>query len=316
MAKFTPPFGTDGDYRLPTVDEQEQGFGCGAADRRLFTGLYRRIEAELRAIQDAGGIPGSDVDDTTVLDAINALIAAATGGGDTSNYVLFTQAQTRLPIFPEISTVDGLIGINAPATGTIRVPSGITFLHRGIRTYVTAQTDFATNPSKTYHLRWQVAGGVGTFVLKDLADGVYNPTVAAESDPKFDSTYDDMLVARIVTNSGNVATITTLSNKNVLTRQQILNGSNYVTSGGNSARADFTDTFNWARTPTTYSLSLMRAVTNMTYPSNIDSDFNIVKLGQNGEANPPSFDITRYRISQTIMYDTISGMDMQFSARA
>ncbi|MGZ2501730.1 hypothetical protein EHI47_11770 [Rhizobium leguminosarum] len=211
MADFDPPFAsTGGVNRSPTTDEQSDGFQCGAADLTLFNRLFGRIEAEMKAIQDAGGIAGTESDDTTVLQAIEALISAATGGGDTSNFVLFSQAQARLPIFPEAQTSDGTITVTAPSTGTVRVPAGVTVIHRGIRTYVSAQTDFATAASKTYHLRWSPTG---SFVLKDLADITYNPTTAAETNTAFDSGYDDMLVARVITNSSNIATITNLKNK-------------------------------------------------------------------------------------------------------
>jgi hypothetical protein len=211
MADFDPPFASSGGVnRSPTTDEQSDGFQCGAADLTLFNRLFGRIEAEMKAIQDAGGIAGTEGDDTTVLQAIEALISAATGGGDTSNFVLFSQAQARLPIFPEAQTSDGTITVTAPSTGTVRVPAGVTTVHRGIRTYVSAQTDFATAASKTYHLRWSPTGG---FVLKDLADITYNPTTAAETNTAFDSGYDDMLVARVITNSSNIATITNLKNK-------------------------------------------------------------------------------------------------------
>lgn len=211
MADFSPPFGSVGGVnRSPTVDEQNDGFPCGDADMTLFNRLFGRIEAEMKAVQDAGGIAGSEGDDTTVLQAIQALISAATGGGDTSQYVLFSQAQARLPIFPEVTTNNGVIAVTAPSTGTIRVPASATILHRGIRTYTTAETDLSTTVSKTYHLRWNPADG---FTLKDLADTGYNPTVAAETNAAFDSSYDDMLVARVVTNSSNVATISNLTNR-------------------------------------------------------------------------------------------------------
>jgi hypothetical protein len=129
MADFDPPFASVGGVnRSPTTDEQSDGFQCGAADLTLFNRLFGRVEAELNAIQTAGGIPGTENDDTTVLQAIMALINAATGGGATSDYVLFTQAQTRLPIFPEVQTSDFKVGVTAPSTGTIRVPAGVTLL--------------------------------------------------------------------------------------------------------------------------------------------------------------------------------------------
>lgn len=256
MADFSPPFGSVGGVnRSPTVDEQNDGFSCGDADLTLFNRLFGRIEAEMKAIQDAGGISGTEGDDTTVLQAIQALIAAATGGGDTSQYVLFSQAQARLPIFPEVTTNNGVIAVTAPSTGTVRVPASATILHRGIRTYTTSETDLATTASKTYHLRWNPTDG---FLLKDLADTGYNPTVAAETNAAFDSAYDDMLVARIVTNSSNVATITNLVNRARLLSSgdsAVLNPTIWEDGAAPStlvgSQGD-TVNLNWARKPVAY----------------------------------------------------------------
>lgn len=250
MADFSPPFSSVGGVnRSPTVDEQSDGFTCGAADLTLFNRLFGRIEAELKAIQDEGGITGSEEDDTTVLQAIQAMIAAATGGGDTSQFVLFTQAQARLPIFPEVTTNNGVIAVTSPSTGTVRVPASATVLHRGIRSITTAETDFVTTSSKTYHLRCAISAGTLTFSLKDVSDGVYNPTAAAETSAIFDSTYDDMLVARVVTNSSNVATITNLINKNAY--QTVLSGNMSVANPATliTATGTVTLTHNLARTP-------------------------------------------------------------------
>jgi len=244
MADFSPPFGSVGGVnRSPTVDEQNDGFSCGDADLTLFNRLFGRIEAEMKAIQDAGGISGTEGDDTTVLQAILALINAAAGGGETSDYVLFSQAQARLPIFPEVTTNNGVIAVTAPSTGTVRVPASATILHRGIRTYTTAETDLSTTASKTYHLRWNPTDG---FALKDLADTGYNPTVAAETNAAFDSSYDDMLVARIVTNSSNVATITNLVNKDRLFSSTRQTGTPTSLGAGTLAYSA-TETVNWAR---------------------------------------------------------------------
>ncbi len=147
---------------------------------------------------------------TQLLQAIQFLIDAATGGGATENYLLMTQARARLPIFPEISTSDGTMTLTAPTTGTIRVPGGVTFMHRGIFPVTTTQTDFATEASNTYHVRWNTTDGL---VIKRLSDTTYNPSSLSETNASFDSRYDDMLIARVITNSSNVATITNLINK-------------------------------------------------------------------------------------------------------
>ena len=247
MADFDPPFASVGGVnRSPTTDEQSDGFTCGPLDLPMMNRMFGRIEAELNAIQVEGGITPTEGDDTTVLQAILAIIAAATGEADTSGYVLFTQAQARLPIFPEVTTNSGVIAVTSPSTGTVRVPASAVILHRGIRPYTTAETDLATTLSKIYHLRWNPTDG---FSLEDLADVGYNPTTAAEDDVAFDSSYDDVLISRIVTNSSNVATITNLVNKDRLrSRQNSTGASGALTANRNSAYSA-TATLNWARTP-------------------------------------------------------------------
>ena len=254
MAKFDPPWGSVGGVvRSPTVDEHNDGFPCGGFTRPLVNRLFQRYDAELQAILDEGGITGTEEDDTGVLQAIQAMIAAATGGGDTSQFVLFSQAQARLPIFPEVTTNNGVIAVTDLGTGNIRIPASATILHRGIRTYTTVQTDLATVLSKTYHLRWNPTTG---FALKDLSDTGYNPTVAAETNAAFDSTYDDMLVARIVTNSSNVPTITNLTNKARLeTSGEFLLDAASVVHNDEVPAATLgygtNQSVNWARTPRT-----------------------------------------------------------------
>lgn len=209
MANFLIPFGRDSEKRLPSLDERQNGFPCGPADQRLFNGLFNRIESEIGEVIDFAGLTGDDNDLTQLRQAIEAMIAAATGGGDTSQFLLVSQARARLPIWPEIVSADNKMNVSSPASGTIRIPGGVDFWHRGIYKITTVQTDFASTASKTYHVRWNAATG---YVMKDLADVGYNPTAAAESDARFDSTYDDMLMARVVTNSSNVPTITNLAN--------------------------------------------------------------------------------------------------------
>ena len=296
MAKFSPPWASVGGVaRSPTVDEQNDGFSCGSADLTLFNRKFQGYDAELAAILDEGGITGTEEDDTGVLQAIQALIAAATGGGDTSQFVLFSQAQARLPIFPEVTTNNSVIAVTDLGTGNIRIPASATILHRGIRTYTTVQTDIATTLSKTYHLRWNPTDG---FSLKDLADTGYNPTVAAETNAAFDSTYDDMLVARIVTNSSNVPTITPLVNRDRLNSSGLTNAPGPFTIGGGDQSVTTTfdvATLNWARAPKFIGLN---AVVGANSTSSIG--------GLDGVANHiTSQSVDRYKVSITILSDFI-----------
>ena len=213
MADFDPPFAQNGEFRFPNANEQSLGWPCGPIDQNLLNGLFRIHNGNIGNVIAEAGVTGPDGDLTKLRRAIEALIAAATGGGTVDDYVLMAQARSRLPIFPDVQNVDGRIGVTAPSTGTVRLAGGVEFLHRGIFRVTTTQTDFATDPSKTYHLRWNPDDG---FVLRDLASGSYNPGTLSEANAAFDSTYDDMLIARVITNSSNVATITTLANKDRL----------------------------------------------------------------------------------------------------
>ena len=242
----TQPFAFNGERRLPTATEREQGFPCGPADRALFNNRLFTTESEIGEVITFAGLSGTDGDLTQLRQAIEALIAAATGGGDTSQFLLISQARARLPIFPEIQSVDGKITCTSTGAGNVRIPAGTPFQHRGIFPLVTSLQDFVTVASKTYHLRWNPTDG---FTLKDLADVAYNPTVAAESNTGFDSTYDNMLVARVVTNAANAPTITNLVNRNVLkfsyTRAPLVYSTNWSITGETNEII----TYDFARTP-------------------------------------------------------------------
>lgn len=249
MANFLIPFGNSAEKRFPTADERANGFPCGPADIRLFNGMFWRIEAELNAVLAEGGITPSDASFTQVRDAILAMIEAATGGGVEENYVLMTQARLRLPIYPDVQTADGKIGVTTTGPGNVRIPAAVKFLHRGIFEVTTAVTDFVTTASQTYHLRWSPTNG---YQLKNLADVAYNPGAAVESSEGFDSKYDDMLIARVITNSSNVVTITDLVNKARLESEQQATGAGSIIttgSGYDGVQYDATFALNWSRQP-------------------------------------------------------------------
>lgn len=115
------------------------------------------------------------------------------------------------PVFPDVLGT-GLFTLTNPASN-VRIAAGTQWVHRGVNTYTSELTNLPTVANKTYHLRWTPGAG---FALFDLSSGSYNPSSVPETDPTFDTTYDNMLIARVVTNASNVATITALVNKNQL----------------------------------------------------------------------------------------------------
>jgi len=153
----------------------------------------------------------------------------------------------NMPVFPEVIGGNGTFTVTNPSAGTVRVAAGTQWTHRGAFTYTSALTDLATLANKTYHLRWTPGSG---FVLYDLADGGYNPSALAETNPFFDTSYDNMLVARVVTSAGNVATITTLVNRARLSSGILTGGVvTRATSPTSVWACQFPTVLNWSRTP-------------------------------------------------------------------
>ena len=319
MADFSTPFGVNGPRRLPTSDEKANGFPCGAADQLLFNQLIYRIEAELGHLITYAGLTGSDAVNTRVREAVEELIISATGSGDPSAYLTLAQARTRLPIFPHVQTATFKFTLSSPADGTVRVPAGTTFMHRGIYPVTSAQTDLSTSPSKTYHVRWNPDDG---FTIHDLANLTYNPTALAESDTAFDSTYDDMLVARVTTNSSNVATITNLANKSALTFNGVVAGTDLQLSGANGANVLLNKTLDWSRAPANLVLTPVRILRTEALSSNY-TDMSIFNPSGITRTNAVavggaavSIAATRYGLARAIMYDGATSISVLMDARA
>jgi hypothetical protein len=217
-----------------------------------------------------------DVVEQTPGSGSHALRISSGGGGGGGGDV--TQWQ-RLPIFPEIETANGTLAIVDNGNGTLTVSASQNILWRGWDRVSTdslsagART-VAIQANKTYHLRW-VRGGA-SIVLKDLADIAYNPAAAAETGNGFDSSYDDMLIARVVTNGSNVATVVPLRNRNRLALTADVVSTNPSDLLVNGASGDVALTYNWARTPTTLALTQMRSFYEGSGTAALlDSDFII-----------------------------------------
>ncbi len=192
-----------------------------------------------------------DADDLTQLrKSIDDMIDLKIGGAPADTYLTLAQLAARNPVFPEIQTADGKMNVTSPGAGTILVPSAVNFQHRGCSPYLTTDYDeatertFATSANKTYHLRWNPNDG---FALKDLADSGYNPSAKAETAEDFDTTYDDMLIARVITDPSNIASIVNLVNLPRLEADMNVNGAASVAVDSASYQGEFY--LNWSRTP-------------------------------------------------------------------
>jgi len=244
--KYIPPAGEAADASY--VDGNRS---AGTKGSVVPAAAVEHPQREIQEVISFFGLTPSTSDLAQLRKAIEAAILAATGGGDTSQYLLITQARARLPIFPDVQSADGKINVTSPTGGTVQVPTSVNFQHRGIypistSDYIEDDRTFTTLANKTYHLRWNPTDG---FVLEDLADSGYNPSVLAETDASFDSTYDDMLVSRVVTSAGNVATITNLVNLDRLMWMSLDQGAVTGPLTGNGYSYTVTKTPNWARTP-------------------------------------------------------------------
>lgn len=312
MADFSIPFGRDSERRLPSSTERTEGFPCGPASQPLFNGLLHRVESEIGEVISFFGITPSDDRYTQLREAIESGIAAATGTADTSQYLLVSQARTRLPIFPEIVSADGKINVSSPAAGIIRVPGNIQFMHRGIFPVTTSETDFNTDISKTYHLRWNPTDGLS---LNDLASSTYNPNSLSEDNIAFDSDYDDMLVSRVVTNSSNVATITNLVNFDRIWFNGVMTATNWTNPGTNTAQASFHQNLNWSRTPKFKAFSQSTRAHNQGTHSTGDRD-EYMYADQGVSAASGAYPVNRYETKFRVGRDFITSlrMDVSFGA--
>ena len=200
------------------------------------------------------------------------IVKVITEAGLTPDHADLTQLWQALrtwfgssPMFPEITVAGAVMAVTAGTTGELTISAAQTWLHRGWRKFTTddfalANLQFTTIANSTYHLRWYAPGHAnapvgtwpkGRFMLRALADSTdYNPTVAAETDLAFDSTFDDMLVAKVVTNGANAVTATSLVNRMRLASEVAKTTHTFsyaLTEVGPDVAPTYT--LNWARTP-------------------------------------------------------------------
>ena len=217
------------------------GNGCGVV---LRPEVLNSLISEIACLSDKAQRPYDSGNLCNVYESIMALINAS---------------QRGMPIYPEIISVSNKMTINGGA-GLVNVPDGQVWRHRGFRdlnsTDIPApQRSFATIASSVYHLRWYAPGILapvssapsGVIAMHILTDPVYNPGVLAETDQSFDSNYDSMLMARVTTNAGNVATVVPLLNQ--ATRRQFFTKASKESGTSWGVLPALTAVLDWARTP-------------------------------------------------------------------
>ena len=270
---------------------------------RLRAQWFNFVMAQFREAIRGMGIAENETDDTMLLKCFQAL--------QNSNWL-------NLPIYPESLENDWLIDVTA-GTGEVIVDAGQSFLHRGwnavlTNDYTLGNRSKAHSANKTYHLRWQYNAGSPQFVLKDTADVVYNPTAAAETNAGFDSTFDDMLIAKVVTNGSNVATITKLLNKAVLV-DEVLNEGQASPRWQNMSYRVAAFTYNWARTPQLgMEITLANtAPAGTSYPGSSEFPGSAT---HDIDLDTRTRTVTRYSASMRVNWDFVSDLAIHCHLRA
>jgi len=238
----------------------------------------------------------------------------------------------NLPFFPESQQPSNLLTVSNLGGGSIRVDAGQIFIHRGwnkVQTndYLDPARTVTHTSNKTYHLRWLYNLGSPLFLLKDIADLVYNPAVLPETNKAFDSTYDDMLIAKVVTDGSNVPTITLLKNKHILYDAIIFSASAQANPGGQHAYRDFTSTYNWARTPSVEGhkrcLDSAKSDGQDDFCDDWDSWQHPIgpeppgshSAGSRNTWNAGQHVLTRYSIAQRVLIDNMYAVTMSMELR-
>ncbi|GLS29967.1 hypothetical protein SAMN04488498_104328 [Mesorhizobium albiziae] len=245
--KYLPPFNS-----TPSIENPEPSYfdGNPQAGQKGAVPPGKAIEHPMReilAVIQAAGLVPSDSDLTQLLQAIQ-LIAAGIGGDPNSfGYN---------PVFPEIISNGGVMSLSS-SVGSVVLAAAQQFIHRGGTLQNTNDFNLAartksTVANKTYHYRWRFNAGSPVLELKDLADLAYNPGVLPETHWSFDSTYDDMLIARVVTDAGNTPSVTALFNRNRMLHDETKNGTPIMVgtgTGNDGGQYSESFTLNWARSP-------------------------------------------------------------------
>lgn len=191
-------------------------------------------------------------------------------GGEAEFFSL--EALKFLAIFPEAVTADGKLEITDNGDGTLSIDADQKFVMRGIFPVFTSKfadaaggRKFTVAGDNTYHLRYvrdiSATGdnlGAAFYTVKSIAagsfylilttDSDYNPDELNANNEAFDTKLDDMLIAKVVSSSGAVDSITAYVNKHRLIHSEEQEWSGTTNAEG-VATHSFSCSLDWARTP-------------------------------------------------------------------
>ncbi|MEM5529547.1 tail fiber protein [Gammaproteobacteria bacterium AS21] len=157
-----------------------------------------------------------------------------------------------LPIFPEIINNDKKLLISL-SVGKLTIAENQVIRFRGWRDINTdnlSNLSFTLDLAKTYHLRFDIDNELS---LNDIESSDYNPDSLSESDRSFDTTYDNVLLAKI--SNGVVTTLINQSEPFSLTYDGLPNSAD-ATPTGNDYVGSFELPLNWSRSPISDSVEI------------------------------------------------------------
>jgi len=148
------------------------------------------------------------------------------------------------PVYPEILTPSNTLSVsgvnNGDGTATITIAENQEFLIQDVKISTSGRRDLSftvpipttTGQIDTYHLRYSLNGRPindfipqkNSFYLVNVNDATYNPNELDETDETFDTTGDDVLVARVQIDSNGSLNIMSLKNKARLLLNIVLDG--------------------------------------------------------------------------------------------
>lgn len=233
----------------PNAPYKDRNTGAGSAGSKVPAKAIEHPQREIMTVIESAGLTPDEGSVSQLNEAIDLKIDQALGSGANPLNDLLAILRARNPIFPTINSVGNTFNLSQPSAGVVRIPAGISITHRGCFNETTTEQDFTTVANKTYHLRKRWTGGSPGWALVDVLETGYNPSALPEADPAFDTTFDDMISHRVVTDPSNVPTITALANRDRLFASFAKTSFEQQGGGTWSGLPTLTAPINWARTP-------------------------------------------------------------------